>query len=344
VVECTIMTSSGPGTAISPDWAGIDERIVCTCPLCEYNLRGLTEPRCPECGYRFEWGEVLDPHRRLHPYLFEHHPERNLWSFRKTLFGGLLPGRFWRSLLPVQPSCPRRLLLYGCIVGGLYLLAWVAQAGLLIFCMGQERIRYNRRDRQRAAAMLVSPQRPVQLQSARQIRQQFGSIQGYLDAVYPVEWNLTLLSHIFRWSWPSQEVWLILLLLLFPLVWPWLVVASLLVFRVSMRRARIKPIHVLRSVVYSMDVLAWAGLAVVASAAIVLVTQRGSPQPALVMMPGLLTIIFVLGVGIAAYRIGTAYRRYLRFDHPFAVILASHIIASLVLLELTLMYLSRSIW
>ena len=45
------------------------------CPLCEYNLRGLSEPRCPECGYRFEWAELRDPSRRLHPYLFEHHPE-----------------------------------------------------------------------------------------------------------------------------------------------------------------------------------------------------------------------------------------------------------------------------
>jgi len=94
----------------APDWDKIDEEI--HCPLCEYNLRGLIEPRCPECGYRFTWPELLDPTRRLHPYLFEHHPERNLWSFWKTALGGLRPWRFWRSLNPVQPSSPRRLIVY----------------------------------------------------------------------------------------------------------------------------------------------------------------------------------------------------------------------------------------
>lgn len=28
------------------------------CPECEYNLTGLTEPRCPECGTRFSWEAV----------------------------------------------------------------------------------------------------------------------------------------------------------------------------------------------------------------------------------------------------------------------------------------------
>lgn len=28
------------------------------CPECEYNLTGLTDPRCPECGTTFDWDEV----------------------------------------------------------------------------------------------------------------------------------------------------------------------------------------------------------------------------------------------------------------------------------------------
>lgn len=28
------------------------------CPACEYNLTGLAEPRCPECGATFSWAEV----------------------------------------------------------------------------------------------------------------------------------------------------------------------------------------------------------------------------------------------------------------------------------------------
>lgn len=106
-----------PETTSSPDWAQIDEGIISDCPLCGYNLRGLIQPRCPECGYRFDWNEMLDPNRRLHPYLFEHHPLNKVWSFCRTLVGGLLPGRFWRKLHPAQPSYPRRLALYGSLVG-----------------------------------------------------------------------------------------------------------------------------------------------------------------------------------------------------------------------------------
>src|SRR6476620_9578090 len=90
----------------APDWDIVREEV--RCPLCGYQLRGLTEPRCPECGYRFEWRPLLDPTGRFHAYLFEHHPERDVRSFVRTMVGTLLPRRFWRSLHPAQPSRPRR--------------------------------------------------------------------------------------------------------------------------------------------------------------------------------------------------------------------------------------------
>ena|GEM_PF-5178637 len=34
----------------------IDEDL--PCPECAYNLHGLTVPRCPECGFRFEWSDL----------------------------------------------------------------------------------------------------------------------------------------------------------------------------------------------------------------------------------------------------------------------------------------------
>jgi hypothetical protein len=94
----------------SPDWAAIHEEIAC--PLCGYNLRGLSEPMCPECGYRFDWPDLLDPTRRRHRWLFEHHPEHNIWSFFKTIVRNFRPGRFWKELHPSQPSKPRRLVIY----------------------------------------------------------------------------------------------------------------------------------------------------------------------------------------------------------------------------------------
>ena len=63
----------------SPDWQNRPPEI--HCPMCDYNLFGLTEARCPECGYRFVWAELLDATRRPHRYLFEHHPESNFKSF-----------------------------------------------------------------------------------------------------------------------------------------------------------------------------------------------------------------------------------------------------------------------
>jgi hypothetical protein len=101
-----------PEIAISgaPDWQTITHDVVC--PLCAYNLRGLSESRCPECGYRFEWAEVTDPKTRLHAYLFEHHPERNVRSFLQTMWGTLRPIKFWKSMSPAQPSRPRRLFAY----------------------------------------------------------------------------------------------------------------------------------------------------------------------------------------------------------------------------------------
>ncbi|HWE04626.1 MAG TPA: hypothetical protein VG326_19630 [Tepidisphaeraceae bacterium] len=48
----------------NPDWA--DAAIEAACPLCAYNLRGLSDPRCPEYGYQLDW-PGMDIPRRHHP-------------------------------------------------------------------------------------------------------------------------------------------------------------------------------------------------------------------------------------------------------------------------------------
>lgn len=99
------------GSPAAPDWATITRDV--TCPLCAYNLRGLVDPRCPECGYQFEWPAVLEPDRHRHPYLFEHHPRRNVRSFIQTLFRSpLSPANFWHTLDPAQEVRLGRLVLY----------------------------------------------------------------------------------------------------------------------------------------------------------------------------------------------------------------------------------------
>src|SRR5439155_6066601 len=113
-------------TAAPPDWQTLQHDIVC--PLCGYNLRGLSEPICPECGYRFEWRVILDDSLKLHPYLFEHHPERDVSSFADTLIATLSPRRFWAKLHPVQTLSRRRLLIYWIACTAPVIIATVAVA------------------------------------------------------------------------------------------------------------------------------------------------------------------------------------------------------------------------
>src|SRR5207253_533606 len=94
----------------APDWSTVAREVLC--PLCEYNLRGLVQNRCPECGYEFAWEEVLHPEVVRHPWLFEHNPRRNIKSFFRTLLGGLLPRKFWASVRATHRPDRRRLLIY----------------------------------------------------------------------------------------------------------------------------------------------------------------------------------------------------------------------------------------
>src|SRR3712207_2033609 len=117
-------TSQPPLTPpVASDWSTLAGDV--TCPLCDYNLRGLSEPRCPECGYAFAWPDLLDPARRRHPYLFEHHPEHNVRSFRLTWLNNLWPPRFWRLLGAWQRVNRLRLLLY-------WVIATLLGAGALV--------------------------------------------------------------------------------------------------------------------------------------------------------------------------------------------------------------------
>ena len=51
-------TMSSPADELpnSPLPRGLDEDL--PCPQCQYNLRGLTLPRCPECGFTFNWSDL----------------------------------------------------------------------------------------------------------------------------------------------------------------------------------------------------------------------------------------------------------------------------------------------
>jgi hypothetical protein len=179
------------------------------CPLCRYDLRGLVEPRCPECGYAFEWAELREA-ARLHPYLFEHHPVRNRWSLARTLIGGWKPARFWATLRPTHEPQPRRLAIYALLV---------SLPTLLI-----------------PAAMLAT----ITFQRSR---------LTWLGSV----WNIFV-----AYRQPRQLILVTLELLL----WPWLTLGTLMMLQASLRRARIRWVHLVRCAVYTCDVTCFCAVVI----------------------------------------------------------------------------------
>ena len=305
--------------------------------MCEYNLRGLAEPRCPECGYPFEWPEILDPNRRLHRTLFEHHPERRAWSFARTLIGALLPRRFWRSLHPSQPSHPKRLILYWWLASGLYLLVLAGLVSVFAVCAGQEILASNRISRPAAVAFLKNPATEGQSRSAKNVVSRYGSVKAYLDMHYPVEITWPLVKQVGQ---RTQRVIVPCGFLSLVLVWPWLIFAALLVFRVSMRRARVKLVHVLRCVLYSHDAFVWIGVILVVCTVLAFLIW-GFRSGVIRFVLEEVAVWAVLGILLlSAYRLGVACRVYLRFDYAFSAVLAAHAIVLLFLANLvTIVYL-----
>ena len=289
----------------APDWSAAGEDV--RCPLCEYDLRGLPEPRCPECGFTFEWADLTDPTRKRHPYLFEHHPSRNVWSFRRTVTAGLRPGRFWRSLYPTQPSNPRRLALYALLV--ILLGAAPAAAVRFAHAMAWSTLRAPSISFRWTSSVMMSRQ------DARRIAwQESGADEVVTAFAYFVLWAVVTYG-------------------------------ALLVFRISMRRARIRPVHVARCVVYSFDAVFCAGATLFVAAATTLLLElleiSYGPFITFDYAPSWLTFLTLLLALHVPYRLCAAYRLYLRFDHPVLTVLASQLIAALVLFNV---FMHRATW
>jgi len=255
----------------SPVWASISRDILC--PLCDYNLRGLAEPRCPECGYQFDWPTVLDPKLRTHPYLFEVHPERNVRSFLQTLVRNFRFGSLWKTLQPSHRSNTGRLIIYGIVCSVIAMLPAVLLVTWQIYQWG--------------AGTIPTPSIGELLHSA------------------------------------SRE-WLIRGVCAACLIWasfPWLNFLSLRVFGQSMRRARVKSIHVLRCTIYCGDLIVWNALIDLTAVGWYLASGRNVGNAETLMAS-----LFYSGVIVFLFnsaRLISAYRSYMRFPHVPATIAAS---------------------
>ena len=310
-------TASAP-----PDWSTQPAELAC--PLCHYNLRGLTDPRCPECGFAFTWAELLDERRDRHPWLFEHAPRgRRLRAFRSTYWRSALPRRFWRDVTPANPVRRWRLVGY-----------WVATAVLLLgVIVGPLAVQAGR------VAVLIRNERallrPVPGQPGLYARPgRFGTATAaQVDTVYP-----PVLSRRFALTvadlYLQQTGGAFVAVAVVTAAWPWLTVAALMVFQTSMRRAKTDVGHVVRTAVYGCDVsllvtVAAVGLYAAADAGPV-GRVRGSQVVDLAATLAVPTAL--LCAAVATYRVSVAYRRYLRFHLPLATVLASQVIAFLFVL------------
>ncbi|MGE5608281.1 MAG: hypothetical protein ACM359_03425 [Bacillota bacterium] len=295
----------------SPDWSTIHDQILC--PLCDYNLRGLPTPRCPECGYQFDWPEVLDPALRRHPYLFEHHHNDNLWSFWATLKGSLRPRTFWRSLHLMQPSHIGRLLLYWILTAIVASLPLLTQAIPDVF---HECSRQHWR--------ISGPHVPQPLRE--QLMQWLGPYTWRTDLVLPSGWSV-LIKPLLRSPLSSMLIAGSIAYLL----WPIATFALLMIFQSTMRKARIKPGHVLRCVIYSADPGLWVALLLTLGTLATTFYHPPLFYPSEVvcwLCLLLAPLLWLMMIG----RLAIAYRLYLRFQHPASTVLATQFILLLLIL------------
>ena len=314
--------ASPPDAATTPAAADDDTDDV-LCPMCEYNLHGLVEPRCPECGYTFDWPDLRDPTRRKHKYLFEHHPDRNLWSFMRTAIAGFMPWRFWRSLRPDQPSNVRRLILYWLLtVWGPFVVP-VGLFTLMAFVQHQN----NVPTRARIEAWLAQPD------NAKRTIESYGSTEAYLDALAPVAPSRAFFTSV----WDSMDTDAFPLITTTCVCWtllPWMTALSLMVFQTTMRRARVRGAHVLRCCLYSFDTGLWLGLISVTLLAAALVDFAYNPNaPRLMMMsPLIVGVSAAILAPLAVIKLLFAYRLYMRFPHAITTVVLALFLTALALL------------
>jgi hypothetical protein len=198
----------------APDWSALKTEL--HCPLCDYNLRGLDQPRCPECGFAFAWAELIRGQQQKHPYLFEHQNKRNVWSFWKTYWADCQPRPFWRELSPAYPVNARRLLLY-------WMISYSGVA-LALFALIFRHVWVD--------FHLSYPSLLLHTSRAR-----------LLDKLLNVVWDCSLTRGGVSTICGAMTA----------LAWPWMTLIFLLVFVQSMRKAAINRLHVLRAVIYGSD-------------------------------------------------------------------------------------------
>jgi hypothetical protein len=124
---------------------------------------------------------------------------------------------------------------------------------------------------------------------------------------------------------PCMIVWLL---------WPWLTLLSLFIFRASLRQAKINQVHVLRCVLYSSD--GW----LLAAPLLMMASTLLDPNPVwrfwLIYIRIYATALYVIAVMsfVMTYRLACAYTRFLHFHRAVATVISSQVIVVLIIINL----------
>jgi hypothetical protein len=324
------------------------------CPLCGYNLRGLVDPRCPECGFAFTWDELRDRDRDHHPWLFEHARRRRRRAFVGTYIRTCLPRQFWRAVKPTNTVHVGRLVAYWAIAGGLLalvaLVPVIQHVRVLILANAALRSAYVPSVTQPGeydGPPLDEHPANIPLRWSGPFYSVAGNSYSYaathtsitadqlssaapppLSAAFLLEsWRSSAdLPQLFGRDGNAPAAFVVMW------TWPWVSLVTLLLFRASMRQAKVSPAHVLRVVVYGCDF----GLLLVAVMA-VLYSFTINKAPLVTAIPlgpfraGARPVLLVLAmcVAVSTYRLSIAYGRYLRFHRPWLTVAASQLVAAL---------------
>ena len=306
--HCSGRMSDGPDLLLQ-------ERLAC--PLCSYDLRGLSAGRCPECGHAFNPVELRRAQELRHPYLFEHHPRRPWHSVAATLMGSCRPGRFWKRLRPETPLYPRRVVGYWFLLQFLALMQWLAFWAYLVFAGGT------------SSQWTAVKRRYSYIGVYRAMPRWRQDVQDEItNGDYVAEQWSRIIEILLE---PIARLWPMLVLVL---AWGWGVVLCMQIFRRTMRQARIDTGHVLRVGLYGGDVLP---LFLLATLALSLITW-GRPlyhlewftywpysNSFLTLEAGIVLPLMLF----SGWRFLHAHRRYLRLPHALATVAAIELILGL---------------
>lgn len=232
------MNEQTPPTLTAPDWsAGIHDLF---CPMCKYDLFGLSQPCCPECGYTFDWNELRDAKLTKHPYLFEHHPEANFKSYFQTMLHQLFQFKFWSQLKPTHQVNIRRLIVYWGVICILFVLLNVLNAANVSeHQWGNLAAKHNHAVARFKASHTLWPQ---------------ADVQTYITENLPSPtWSEIArpgVDAFVRCNFPNQLMFDILLVLT---AWPILTFLFIQIFKVSILRSGVQRGHFLRVFIYAGD-------------------------------------------------------------------------------------------